>query len=91
MPTDDPDGVPEAGSWVRLARRRSGDAAPVAAGRWHLVRGWVPDLERLLLACTRRDRDISWALRELGGYSVLRSASQPPCEAEVCARCRRWM
>ena len=85
---EQPDQVPELGTWVRLAMRRTRDGEPVQRGKWHLVRGWDPEEERLMLGCTRRDHDITWALLELGRYTVLRSAVPPTPDDEVCRRCR---
>ena len=73
--------IPEPGTWVRLTR------ASLPAGRWHHVVGWHPRDERLQLVCANRDRNISWALDDLGEWAVARSSRRP--DDDVCGTCRR--
>jgi hypothetical protein len=78
-------GVPGAGSWVRLVRRQGVHLVP--QGRWHRVHGWHASQGRLILGCTERDREISWALGLRAHYAVLRTETEPREAGEVCARC----
>ena len=87
-PRDGAIAIPEPGTWIRLEHHDSVTGERKAQSRWHRVRGWDDGREQVILLCTGRDRNLSWALTDGVRFIVVRSLLRPAAE-DLCQHCLR--
>jgi len=80
--------TPEPGTWIRLEHHDPATNNHKVLGRWHRVRGWDAERSQVILLCTARDRNLSWALSDGVRFMVARSLLRSPDGGE-CQHCLR--